>query len=126
MSYIYLASPYSHPDPAVRQKRYEDVLEITAKLSKIGYVVFSPIVHSHPMSVHHDMPGDWAFWSKIDYKFIDACREIWVLDMDGWDKSVGIKAEMEYAKSIGKMVSIYGLAHPMDQEYDDFPLEIRF
>lgn len=110
-SYIYLASPYSINAPAsteegrkLREFRFEEALRITADLSKQGEVVFSPIVHSHPMSWHHEMPGTWDFWSKIDYVFIDNCEKILVVKMPMWDQSVGITAELEYANKIGKPI----------------------
>lgn len=40
---IYLASPYSHPAPAVRQERYEAACAATATLTREGHPVFSPI-----------------------------------------------------------------------------------
>ena len=110
-SYIYLATPYSinastssKEGRALREARYMQALSETAGMSKKGEVVFSPIVHSHPMSWNHDMPGTWDFWSKIDYVFIDNCEKVRVVMMDMWDQSVGISAEIEYAKKIGKPV----------------------
>ena len=110
-SYIYLASPYSinAPDSTeegrkLRQHRHDEALRLTAEYSKQGEVIFSPIVHSHPMSVVHDMPGTWDFWSKIDYIFIDNCEKVRVLKMPDWDKSIGIAAELDYAKKVGKEI----------------------
>lgn len=110
-SYIYLASPYSINAPTsskegreLREFRFKEALRYTAEYSKLGEVVFSPIVHSHPMSWHHDMPGTWDFWSKIDYVFIDNCEVVRVLKMPDWEQSVGINAELEYAKKIGKPI----------------------
>jgi hypothetical protein len=111
VSYIYLASPYSINAPTtskegreLRELRYREALRYTAEWSKEGQVIFSPIVHSHPMSWYHDMPGTWDFWSKIDYVFIDQCEKVRVLCMPDWDKSIGITAELEYAKKIGKPI----------------------
>lgn len=111
MSYIYLATPYSvgtdgaseHSDN-VREARYLKAVQWTAEMSLKGEVVFSPIVHSHPLAVYHDLPGTWDFWSKIDYAFIDSCSKVRVMMYDMWEQSVGMKAEIEYAKKIGKPV----------------------
>lgn len=100
-SYIYLASPYTSPDKKVQEDRFYQVVKITAAMSAKGEVVFSPIVHSHPLHVIAGLGGDWAFWSAIDYCFIDNCEKIVVAKMDGWDRSVGVKAEVEYAVSKG-------------------------
>ena len=110
-SFIYMASPYSINAPtsteegrALREFRYAEALRYLSDWTKMGEVVFSPIVHSHPMSWTHDMPGTWDFWSKIDYCFIDNCEKLRVLKMPDWDKSVGITAELAYAAKVGKEI----------------------
>ena len=100
---IYLASPYSHPDPAVREARFEAVCRVAARLIKRGYIVFSPIAHSHPM-VRYGLPDDWKFWSQQDRRFLEACDELWVLTLDGWQQSIGIQAEVAIARELGKPV----------------------
>ena len=57
---IYLASPYSDPDPIVREKRFAAACLAAASLIGSGEAVFSPIVHGHPL-VHYGLPADWAF-----------------------------------------------------------------
>lgn len=107
MSYIYLASPYTHPSDAVKAMRYEKILNYVSAKTLEGEIIFSPIVHSHPMHVTHGVDGDWDFWSKIDKVFIDNCAKVRVVCMEGWNKSKGIAAEVEYAKQIGKEVEYY-------------------
>lgn len=100
---IYLANPDSHPDPAVRQARYEAVCRAAAKLIRLGYVVFSPIAHSLGMA-RHGLPVDWEFWERHDRRFLDACDESWVLRLDGWQESRGVQAEIGLARAMGKPV----------------------
>lgn len=107
MSYIYLASPYSHTNPDVRQHRYEKILEYSVAFTKKGEVVFSPIVHSHPMSTQHGLSGNYSFWRNIDETFIKNSDYVRVMMMPGWDESQGIKEEIKYAVSIGKRVDYY-------------------
>ena len=49
---IYLASPYTHCDHAVRLERYRAVCRAAAGLIRRGRVVFSPIAHSHAITEH--------------------------------------------------------------------------
>ena len=39
---IYLASPYSHPDPAVREERFREACRAAAKLISLGRIVSRP------------------------------------------------------------------------------------
>jgi hypothetical protein len=97
---IYLAAPYSHPDPTVREERYQKVCEVTAILIRAGFPVFSPITHSHPL-VAYGLPTDWRFWSRLDEIYLKRCTMLLVLTFEGWDESEGVKAEIEMAKQLG-------------------------
>jgi hypothetical protein len=58
---IYLASPYSHPGPAVRHERFCAARRAAASFVRAGRLVYSSIVHGHPL-VEFGLPTDWAFW----------------------------------------------------------------
>ncbi|MBM3983831.1 MAG: DUF1937 family protein, partial [Planctomycetes bacterium] len=90
---IYLASPYSHPDPDVREQRFRAACRATAALLMAGEVVFSPIVHSHPL-VAFEMPTAWSFWERIDRAHLERCDEVVVLMLDGWAHSLGVREEL--------------------------------
>ena len=101
---IYLASPYSHEDPAVRERRYQDALHATTLLFKQGLFVYSPIAYCHAMATDHAMDGAWASWQAFDKLMVDRCDELWVLDLDGWIDSVGVTAEVGHAGCNGKPI----------------------
>lgn len=100
---IYLASPYSHSDPVVREERFLITCQATAEMLRAGVVVFSPIVHSHPL-VAFGLPTEWSSWERIDYAYLERCDEVVVLMLDGWDRSVGVLAEIAVARELGKPV----------------------
>ncbi len=100
---IYLASPYSHDDPDVKESRFQAVCKQTALMLKAGILVFSPIAHSHPVA-SYGMKGSYDVWQRFDESMIERCDEVWVLMLDGVEGSVGIKAEMEYARKLGRPV----------------------
>jgi Domain of unknown function (DUF1937) len=104
MTLIYLASPYSHPDESVRYTRFYQVCEKAGSLIKQGYHVFCPIAHSHNIAVQADLPRGFDYWGEFDRRMIAACDELWVYRLDGWDKSVGVLAEIEIAHQLGKPV----------------------
>jgi len=98
VGFIYLASPYSHPDPEVRHQRFEAVNRAAANLMRRGHVIFSPISHSHIIARDHDLPTDWDFWERIDVEFVKRCDELWVLKLNGWEESRGVCHEVDCAK----------------------------
>jgi len=57
---IYLASPYTSDDPAVRQQRFEAACRAAAAMIRQGQTVFSPIAHSHAICAF-GVPLDWRF-----------------------------------------------------------------
>ena len=91
---IYLASPYSDPDPAVEQQRFKAVCKVAGKLMMQGHRIFSPIAHTHAIAMAGDMPRGWDFWYEYDREMLAACDELWVLKLPGWDKSRGIAGEI--------------------------------
>lgn len=100
---IYLASPYSHPDAAVREERFDAACRATAALLRSGQPVFSPIAHTHGL-VAHGLPTDWSWWEPFDREHLLRCDELAVLLLDGWRESVGVTAEIRIARELGKPV----------------------
>lgn len=94
---IYIASPYSNPDPNVIEENYRKVAELSAELCSQGMVVLSPIVYGHTLLSFKEMPNDWAFWTNFCLSLLSKCDELWVYKMEGWDKSTGVKGEIEFA-----------------------------
>ena len=104
---IYLASPYSHADPAVMEQRFYTVAEAAGHLMLRGIIAFCPIAHSHPIFKMVPATGArYEDWARMDEEMIDYCKEVWVLMLDGWEVSRGVNAEMEYAKSKGYPVRL--------------------
>ena len=101
MGYIYLASPYSHPDYAVRLRRYFAARDATAWLLRRKLWVHSPIVHCHDLAHAAELPTDFAFWQEYNYTMINHAEMLYVLTLDGHAESVGVAAERRYAAKRG-------------------------
>lgn len=108
---IYLCSVYSldaktddHAHESLRYERYLFAMQKTAEYLQQGHIVFSPITHCHVMANMYHLPKDYKFWQHMDRGMIDASDEVWVLKMDGWERSEGITDEIAYAESLGKPV----------------------
>ena len=104
MKRIYLACPYAHTDQAVREARVDAADMMAAQLMEQGHVVFSPLSHSHRIAHYIDNHLDHDFWLNQDLSFIDWCDEVMVLKLDGYEKSRGVRVEIDYAVQIGKPV----------------------
>ena len=104
MKYIYLAAPYSHPNPEIRQQRFEEINKCAATLMQSGLVVYSPISHNHPIALAHDLPKGWEFWGMMDEVFIHHCSAVYVLQVHGWKESHGVKAEISLARNFKKPI----------------------
>ena len=96
---IYLASPYSHPDPLVREARYAAACRASVRLLRSGQLVFSPIVHSHPL-VANGLPSEWSYWKPLAKQYLARCSSLTVLALDGWRESIGVQAERELADEL--------------------------
>lgn len=106
---IYLASPYSHDDPHVIERRVRQVQAAAARLIELGHLIFSPIVYTHPIAEMTSFaPVNTAEamsgWMDYDKAMIDKCDELWVLELDGWAQSRGVEAERNHALATGKTV----------------------
>lgn len=109
---IYIASPYSHPNPGVRQERYLLVRLYTARLLAAKSWCYSPIVHCHDLANAHDLPTDAAYWLEYDFHVLERCDALHVLSLPGWEDSKGVQAEIAHWRALGgvpKLVSLEGI-----------------
>lgn len=100
MSYVYLASPYTHPDPAVVEWRVHATRRATALLMMRGLVVFSPIAHTHDL-VQFIGRQSHEFWMAQDIPMLRKAERLMVLCIDGWAESRGVMEEIELAQAAG-------------------------
>ena len=98
---MYLCSPYSHTDAAVREARFQAACRYAAEMLRCGICVFSPIVHSHVLT-GLGLPNDWEFWKRRDLGYLEACSGVAVLMLDGWKDSTGVQWEIATSRELGK------------------------
>ncbi len=99
---IYIASPFSHPDLDVELERFNKITEVAASLTKkYGYAFILPITQSYQLQrILPSLGGTFANWESIDLTFISHSDEVWVIKMEGWDRSVGVMAEIKFATGL--------------------------
>ncbi len=100
MSYIYLASPYTFPTQALRERRFREVAQTAARLMREGKVVFSPIAHGHVIETVGGLTEQsHAFWMRQCVPMLRHASKLVVLKLEGWEKSMGVQLEVETARS---------------------------
>lgn len=104
---IYLASPYSHPDPAVKQQRFDAACKAAGKLMIDGECVFSPIAHSHSIEAQMFIPQDHQFWMRQDIAILKHCDSLYVLNIEGWKESKGVAEEISVARANNMRIILY-------------------
>lgn len=104
MRLIYLASPYNDPSPTIREARKEAVADCMAYFARTAadVCIYSPIMNWGYVAVKHTLPHSFDFWAQQDFHMIQKSRAVWVLKVEGWEDSYGIRQEMEYANNINR------------------------
>lgn len=100
---IYLACPYSHKDPKVREARFEAVTEAAGQFMSAGIHVFSHITHCHPIAKKASLPMGWEFWADYARRMIEACGTLAILHLDGWMESAGVAADLKIARELDNL-----------------------
>ena len=109
MSFVYLAAPYSHENPAVRELRYQMINAFAARVMAAGHAVFSPISQSHEIARYMDdrYALDHDFWMGMDLPVLAQAGIVYVLMLDGWRQSRGVRTEIARALELGKDIAYF-------------------
>lgn len=109
-AYWYLAGPYTPTKEGLTEEQvyahltvmyYEHRAALGALLNNKIWA-YSPIVHSHDVNMKLKLPTDALFWSTFNHMMIDHSRGVVVVMMEDWNKSKGVRAEIEYARKTQK------------------------
>jgi len=98
----YLASPYSlngTADRGIMRQRYEQNARCSLKLTMQGLNVYSPVVYHHAIQEvcgYVDRPTN--FWLELDFGILKLASGMFVLQLDEWQRSIGVKREIEFAR----------------------------
>jgi hypothetical protein len=86
---------------AAERQRYQKAVDfVTHVFLTGGPPVFSPIVYCHPFAVANKMPVDAEYWMKFNMAFLRKAEALFVLRIQGWEKSKGLQIEMNVAKML--------------------------
>ena len=106
MELVYLACPYTHPEPHIQAKRFHIASRAALWFMQKGWIVFSPLSHTIPIEEQSDGPLGWeAFWQKQDFAMLKRCDRLFVLKIEGWKESVGVRDEIKWAEQLSMPIS---------------------
>ncbi len=95
----YLAAPYTHPNPEVRDWRVRAVTKMTYQLFKAGRLIYSPLTHNIEID-KLGIFGDFKTWLSFDHGMLSRLDGLIIFKIPGWNESKGLKAELEFAQSL--------------------------
>ena len=97
---IYVASPYYHDNHYIMEERWEITSKACYIMLQAGFHIISPIMHWHPtkkLGLQYGQVDDKLV--ALNVKLLNCCNEIVVLTLNGWKESLGVTAEIEYART---------------------------
>jgi nucleoside 2-deoxyribosyltransferase len=93
---IYLGAPYSHPCKEYQRSRVDQINWAAMTLIDAGFIVFSPISHSHPIALMRpETQNDHDLWLHQDEAFMLWADAMVVLELPGHWESKGLDYEYE-------------------------------
>ena len=100
---IYLASPYSGTREEQIERHFQAMV-CCAALFRKGLWVVSPIVHWHEVAHRFNLGSDVMAFKAYCHSLLTVCSSLYILQIDGWDHSVGVANEIQDAKQLGKNI----------------------
>lgn len=98
---IYVAAPYSDPDPAVIEARMAVVTRYMARAVMRGELVVSPLLFHYALQHEPALGADWDTWQVYSETLLIQCAEMRILCLPGWEESAGVSGEFAFAQRHG-------------------------
>jgi len=114
---IYLASPYSSPDPLIQKTRFlitEQFVNHTLQTQNL--IVFSPILYLHEFAQKFNLPTNANFYMTFNMNMLRRSESMFLLKLRGWEESKGVTIELNGAR----MLSIPVIPYNADFECELF------
>lgn len=97
MTRVFLSSPFSHPNNAIREDRVTAAGNACAWLYRQDYLPMSPIAHWHRIAQRNKLPTEAMAWTEWNRQWVYASDAVVVLELNGWRDSQGIAMEVAWA-----------------------------
>ena len=96
---IFVSGPYSTPEAEVKKARVKAIASACIKIMESGNMAISPLTFGLSLieKSEQNLPDNYEFWDRFCREFVGTADEMWVLALDGYETSTGVKAEIEAA-----------------------------
>lgn len=93
----YISAPYS--SAIDKDKRMQQVTTHSAKCLQANQYIICPLTMGHNfIKTGVELPFDSHWWLGWCLALLSKCKEMDVLMLEGWNESIGVKAEIGFAK----------------------------
>ncbi len=107
---IYVAAPYSHPDPSVVEERMAAFTQLMVRLIEQGDYPVSPLMnHLLAEKIPARFPLTWEYWEGYSRELLSRCDRLIVIGIAGWEDSTGVTAEIALAKELNIPIELIQL-----------------
>lgn len=105
---VYLAGPYSHPDPAVRAARAQRLTEVAAGLTAgLKMAVLSPITMGHQYALAEpEISCAYVEHRTLCEVMMAAATRMIIVAMDGVQQSAGVREEVTFFKHLNRDIRV--------------------
>lgn len=95
---IYLASPFTSDQKNVEDVRIVANYLVMELFMDSKHLVYSPLAHGYHYSEICKIEKTWEYWRDHCLGMLAKSDFMCVLALEGWEDSVGLKTEIEFAK----------------------------
>jgi len=104
---IYLISPYTHQNALVRAERSRKVGRVMLELAQSGIHSIAPAFLGHQLEEKFKTDLPYEFWMSWSRDLMAKCSEAYLLPLEGWRESTGVRSECELAVLLTIPLAVY-------------------
>lgn len=97
---IFVAGPYNDKDDVIKQYRINTITEYCVNQFLKGNSPISALLMGLVYANYYKLPTDTNTWLTFSQTLLKGCDELHVLMVNGWNRSSGVKAEIEAAEKL--------------------------
>ena len=94
---IFVAGPFNADSEDIKNKRVQSIAEYCVKLFNNGDSPISALLMGLSFAKYGNLTTDTDTWKVFSETMLKGCDEVHVLKIEGWQKSSGVKIEIEKA-----------------------------